>query len=122
MLVTDWTTVQTTTTTLYLYPPRERWIELADSDDIVLFLDVREQSGSALWFRYEASPTEDENSFLGCTQFSPAVSSTPRVDMILGAYSAVPGSRYVRWRIWGQFATPADITFRVAAALYGAGL
>ncbi len=117
MLMQDWTTIRlATTNTAPVTSPHPLLLDLGESDDVVLFLDVREVSGS-MTFEWQTALADDATSFLTYLQFTPTVSPTPRVDRLLSAYSWLPAAKYVRWRIQSAAAF-GDITFRVAAARY----
>jgi len=115
LLVQDWVTIRVggsnnSTAT----QGADSWIDLQDAEDLVLFLDVREVTGSP-HMGYQTSPTKQETSFVNML---PAfnIATGVRIDRVFANIAPIPVARFMRWQI--SNANGADVTFRLWAATY----
>jgi hypothetical protein len=88
------------------------WVDVGDCEDVIIFLEVKEATGSSLV--YQTCPTKDDASF---QPLFPAFTLVPgtRIDRVLASYAFVPVARYVRWQISGS--GDYDATFRIHLAI-----
>jgi hypothetical protein len=123
MLFQDWITLRSQVTQTFVQS-HACYLDLGDVDDIVLYLDVPQQSatGSAV-LSYQTGPSSDDASFATIVPpFSLAASASPRVDRVLAAYAAVPLSRFLRWSVTANAPSGVvDVTFRISIATYAPG-
>jgi hypothetical protein len=100
------------------------YVDLAEYDDLVLYLDVREfTTGATTTILYQTSVSRDDASFVSMgAALSVSVATTPVVTRILAAYAPVPLARYVRWQLTTSVVGTWDVCFRLTYAAYAPGL
>jgi hypothetical protein len=124
-VIQDWTCVRGASTVTSVVQGESGYADLADFDDLVLFLDVAElTTGGSISLIYQTSPSRDDASFVAL--FSPftlslTATGNPRVDRILSAYAPVPLARYLRWYLTTTSGGTWDVLFRITYAAYAAG-
>ena len=103
-----------------------KWLDLSNYDDIVLYLDVRELTGSmGVLMAYETAPTQSGADFTSLfAPFTMAVNSSPRVDRVLAGFVATPAARFLRWTVSvpDAFGGLWDVTFRILIAMHSSGM
>jgi hypothetical protein len=99
------------------------YLDLAEYDDVVLYLDVREVSVAGhISIAYETAVSCDDASFVAMVpSLLMSVASTPVVTSVLAAYAAVPLARYLRWHLTVTTSAPWDVCFRITYAAYAPG-
>jgi hypothetical protein len=99
------------------------WLDLTAYQDLVFYIDCREQSGSsAPTLTFQTSPTKDENLFSAMTAgTSLSASASPTIVKALLASATVPVARYLRWQLTGPAGT-WDATFRVLISANAPGM
>jgi hypothetical protein len=123
MLFQDWITLRTQVAQTFTQS-HSSYFDLGDVDDIVLYLDVREQAGSGtMSLSYQTAPSADDASFVTMVpSFALTPAGAPRVDRVLSAYAAVPLSRFLRWTVAATVTSGVvDVTFRITLAIYAPG-
>jgi len=96
------------------------YLDLSDFDDVVLYLDVREETGSPT-LTFQSGISADDASLLPIAPvLTLAASSAPVVTRVLAAYSATPLARFLRWQLTS--ASAWDATFRITLAAYAPGV
>ncbi len=120
-MLQDWTTIRGSVTTVT--QGEDGWLDLTAYQDLVFWVDCREQSGSsAPTIAFQTSPTKDESLFTSIvTATTLAASATPTVVKALLASATVPIARYLRWQLTGPSGT-WDATFRVLVAANSPGM
>jgi hypothetical protein len=99
------------------------YVDLADYDDLVLYLDVREfTTGATMSMSYQTAVSSDDASFVTMVgPFAISAATTPVVTRILAAYAAVPLARYVRWQLTTTVIGTWDVCFRITYAAFAPG-
>jgi hypothetical protein len=123
MLFQDWTTLRSQITQTFVQS-HACYLDLSDVDDIVLYLDVRAQSGSGtMKLSYQTSPSADDASFAVLVPaFTMTVASAPKIDPVMSWNAAVPLSRFLRWSVKASAPSGAiDVVFRITVATYAPG-
>ena len=113
-LLQDWVTIRSGTNVNAITQGADAWVDLGDAEDLVIFLDVREVSGSPK-ITFQTSPTKQDASFVA---MMPAATLATGVTLVrvFANMAAVPAARYVRWYLSSTIST--DVTFRVWLATY----
>jgi hypothetical protein len=123
----DWTTQKANNTgngyVLSITQGASGYVELADYDDVILYLDVREFTTSAtMSMSYQTAVSTDDASFVAMVApFAIAAATTPVVTRILAAYAAVPLARYLRWQLTTTVVGSWDACFRITYAAFAPG-
>ena len=98
------------------------WLDLAPFQDVFIYLDCRETSGTAPTIAFETSPCRED------ALFQPIVSMTmtsvaPQPNVLRGLMlgSTVPLARYLRWKITGP-ASAWEATFRAIVVANSPGM
>lgn len=112
----DWTTIRSGGATIT--QSEQEWLDLEAYQDVTLWLQVTEVSGSTSpALSYQTSPSLDESMFQAMTGGITLVASTaPVVTQVFMFSAAVPLARYVRWQLTVAGATSYDATFRIVVA------
>jgi hypothetical protein len=111
-ILQDWTTIRSSTTTVI--QGESGWLDLAPFQDVVFWVDLREQSGSsAPSLLLQTSPVKDDAIFQAMVTIVLNAVSNPYPVRLASA--TIPLARYVRWQLSGPSGT-WDATFRVLAA------
>jgi hypothetical protein len=103
------------------------YLDLAEYDDLVVYLDVREfTTGATMSISYQTAVSSDDASFVAgalamVAPFALSVTTTPVVNRILAAYAPVPLARYVRWQLTTTVVGIWDVCFRITYAAYAPG-
>ncbi len=121
-LLSDWIAISGSSSVTSITQPASQWKDLADHEDAVFFLEVKELSGTVTMF-YESSPTCQDQLFVPVI---PAftMAAGKKVDPALFSTGGFPLCRYLRWRLTGSNAggAPWSSTFRIWVALYSYGV
>lgn len=122
IMLSNWTTLRApSTSATTIKQPESQWLDVADYEDLVGWLEVREFSngGGTLTWAYQLSPTKDDIYFAAAAPASPfafAVSATGVTvsRLVLGATSpnVAYNARYLRYQLSISSAVAWDITFR----------
>jgi hypothetical protein len=107
----DWTTISCAFEVFTVTQSASGWLDLGGYEDLVFFLDVR-QADTGIRLNYQTAPAAEEASFSTMLSIPPDVTVGVRSNTVLGAYSPVPVSRYVRWQLTSTGQAFA-ITFRI---------
>jgi hypothetical protein len=120
-ILQDWITIRGAVATVT--QGEDSWLDLTAYQDLVFWIDCREQSGSAsTTLTFQTSPTKDESLFTAVMNGTPLSSSTsPTLVKALLAGANVPVARYLRWQLVGPSGT-WDATFRVLVAANAPGM
>lgn len=112
LLLQDWITLSTSVD--LLTQSASSWLDVNAYEDIVLFLEVKEQSGFSPVISYQTAPVRENAAFVTLTRMAFSVGTT--VTPILAAYASLPVSRFLRWQIASD--GQCDATFRIWVAAY----
>jgi hypothetical protein len=115
LLLQDFISVSAASTTQIVQSP-SGWIDLGEIEDVVLYTDIRETSGTGT-LAIETSPTMQNGSFVSLVSFTPAVGL--RTDVVTAYLAKVPAARFLRWSLTAPVGTTGDATFRIWVAAYG---
>ncbi len=118
-ILQDWTTIRGSVTSVT--QGEDGWLDLTPYQDIVLWVDCRESSGTPA-IQFQTSPTKDETLFQNMMSSATnlTASTTPQIVKATLAAATTPLARFVRWQISG---TPTwDATFRVLVAANSPGM
>lgn len=120
----DWTTIRGAASTNVIQS-ESAYLDLSSYQDVILWVDCREFTGSTPAISFQTAPTKDETLFLAGTISGPNNFTTAGVQLykvILSSVGAgVPLSRWLRWYITGA-AAAWDATFRVLVAANSPGM
>ena len=120
-ILQDWTALAgPSSTTAPVTQEDGFWLDLAPFQDVVIYLDVREASGSPT-IAFETSPSKDNTLFQAVASTTLAASSSPTVLRALMLGSTVPLARYLRWKITSSGAA-WDASFRAIVAANSPGM
>jgi hypothetical protein len=118
-ILQDWTTIRGGTGATTVTQGENSWLDLTPYQDIVLWVDVREASGTPT-ITFQTSPTKDESLFQNIVTGTSMVNNQVTAVKALMSGATVPLARYLRWQING---TPTwDSTFRVFLAANSPGM
>jgi hypothetical protein len=96
------------------------YLDLDEYDDVVLFLEVREETNSPT-LTFQTGMSAEDASFLAIAPaITMATTTTPTVTRVLGGYAPTPLARFLRWQLTGSSAW--DATFRITVAAFAAGI
>jgi hypothetical protein len=91
------------------------WLDLGNYEDLVLYTDVRELSGSAS-MAFETAAVRQDSAFMPLIPAFPMAVGL-RTDIVQASLAKLPPLRYLRWNItFGAVAS--DVTFRIWLAAY----
>lgn len=114
-LLQDWITISGNDGITSLPQSSVDYYDIGHTEDLVLYLDVRQVAGSVS-LQHETAPSKDDNAFL--PMVGPfVVTAGLRVDRAFFATAAVPPARFVRWRCKVPGGT-WSVTFRIWMATY----
>jgi hypothetical protein len=117
----DWITVRTSGAITSVTQDEAQYLDLAGYQDLVFWLDVRENSGTNLAIAYQTSPTKDDSFFQDMvTAVTMTAAATPTVTKALLASATCPIARWLRWKVYTSSGT-LSATFRVIAAANPSG-
>src|SRR5260370_15255274 len=85
------------------------YLDVSEYHDLVFYLHVATSvaAGGIPVIQYQTAPTAEDSGFLTLFQTPSTFAGGTRVDVILGSYSPVPPSKYVRWMCGGRGFTRA---------------
>src|SRR5438105_1095323 len=113
-ILQDWTTIRGQVTTVT--QGESTWLDLAPHQDIAIYTDVREYSGTtAPTLYFQTSPNKEDGLFQTMTGASFQFSSTgvtTKTVLLSTPSMLIPLARFVRWQLVGP-STRRDATFRV---------
>jgi hypothetical protein len=95
------------------------WLDLAPFQDVVVYLDVRESSGTPT-ITFETSPAKDNSLFQTLVSSTMTAGGTPRVLRATMLGSTIPLARYLRWKITSS--SGWDASFRAIVAANSPGM
>ena len=93
------------------------WLDLGDLEDVAIFTDVRETSGS-IQMSIETAAAAQESAFVTLVP-SFTVATGIRTEVVTAYLAKVPPARYLRWHLSTDPAGSGDATFRIWVAAYG---
>jgi hypothetical protein len=115
LLLQDWTTVSAGTAVAGITQGAPGYLDVSEYHDLVFYLHVATAVSGIPIIQYQTAPVAEESAFLTMFQTPASFSGGTRVDKILGSYSPIPPSKYVRWACAGNSYT---CTFRVWVSGY----
>jgi hypothetical protein len=115
LLLQNWITLSTEVNSPNITQGAGSWIETEEFEDLVFFLDVKQQSGAATFITYQTAPVPEDIAFAALLP-SIALSTGTRADRVLATFAPVPVARFLRWQLSGG--ASAIATFRVWVAAY----
>lgn len=117
----DWTTIRGQSSTTNVTQGESGWLDLAPYQDVSIWLDVREVSGTTPQIFFETSPIKEDGLFqtMVSTNLTTSPSNPYRVPITT---ANTPVARYVRWRIQAAASGAWDATFRVLLSADGLGM
>jgi hypothetical protein len=125
LLLQNWITANTTTVGVGAPVPipttqsSDSWLDLGEYEDIVVYLDVRQVTGTVN-MTYATAPSRQEQSFMAVVPAF-AMATGLRVDKILASYAFVPPARFFRWSISCPATGTGGATFRIWVVAYSFG-
>lgn len=113
LLIQDWTTLQSNGK-FNVTQGAHTWVDMGNYEDLVLYVDIKEQSGPAATLALQSAPVAQDSAFVPLASIALGVGIT--AIPLAAAYSALPMARFLRW----QFITNGSTTttFRIWAAAY----
>lgn len=120
LLLQDWVTIDGNVGVASVTQGADTWLDIADHEDLVFYLDVKQLTNGPV-MNYETAPIREDRSFLPIvTPFT--VATGVRADPALFAYALTPPARHVRWRITSSnTGLTFGVTFRIWLAGYSLG-
>jgi hypothetical protein len=114
-LLQDWITVNGTSTVTSITQVETAYLDAEPYQDVMVFVDVRQFTGTAPTINVETAPIKDESLF--SAMFSENVSVLGNVLLVwkitLSSKPSVPVARWVRWRCSATAGAAWSITFRI---------
>ncbi len=110
----DWITVRGASG-INITQSESEWLDLTQYEDLTLWIDCKEITGTTVTINIETSPTKDDTLFsamYAATLTTTLVSPSTAAAKILMSSATVPVARYVRWKLVAP-AAAYDATFRV---------
>lgn len=118
-ILQDWITTRGNNNTIT--QSESEWLDLTQYQDVVVWVDVREMTGTVT-MTLQTAPTKDEAFFAVGTLATPTLTvGTATITKVLMSGATVPLSRYVRWQLTSAGA-PYDLTFRVMVSANAPGV
>ena len=120
LLLQDWVTIDGNIGVASVTQGADAWLDIADHEDLIFYLDVKQLTNAPL-MNYETAPVREDRSFLPViTPFT--LATGVRADPALFAYALTPPARHVRWRVTSTNTSLSwNVTFRVWLAGYSLG-
>jgi hypothetical protein len=112
LILQPWTTVSSNVD--IITQSASSWLDVKEFEDLVLFLDCKEQGGLSATINYQMAPARDDKAFVSFVTAAVAVGTT--VTPYLAAFAAFPVARFIRWQLKADGAF--DMTFRIFVAAY----
>jgi hypothetical protein len=113
LLIQDWITLQFNAK-LNLTQGAHGWVDVGHYEDVLLYVDIKEQSGLAATLALQTAPVAQDAAFVPVANVPVAAGLT--TISLLGEYSNVPVGRLLRWQFIANGTSTA--TFRIWAAAY----
>lgn len=114
----DWLTIRGGAT--QVTQPEHEWMDLEAYQDVTLWLQVSEVTGSPTC-TYQTAPTADDSLFQAmATAVTLTAATAPVVTQVLMLNATTPLARFVRWQLNGTGTW--DVTFRIMAAANAPGM
>lgn len=118
LILQDWTSIAGVATAA-VTQDETLWLDLAPFQDVVIYIDVRESTGSPT-ITFETSPAKDDSLFQILTSSAMTAGSAPRVLRATMLGSAIPLARYLRWKV--SSSSGWDASFRAIVAANSPGM
>lgn len=116
----DWITIRGAAST-NVTQGESGWLDLAPYQDLSIWLDVREFSGSTPQMVFETAPIKEDVLFLPMVAAFNLTLSPANPYRVPITTAQTPVARYARWRIVAP-AGPWDATFRILMSADGLGM
>lgn len=114
LLLQDWITLSTSLGS-HTTQGASSWLEMGAFEDVVFFLDVKQQSGVVAHLTYQTAPVPQDSAFVPLLP-SITLSTGTRADAALAVCATTPIARFLRWQLFCDGAT--SVTFRIWVAAY----
>jgi hypothetical protein len=117
IVLQDWITVSGILNSTVVTQPEEQWLDLMANQDVGIYVEVSNFSGTTPTVTLQTSPTKDDSYFRAMTGAAFALSAggqglqTPVFVKFDSA--AQPLTRYVRWQCTAGGSTAWTLSFRV---------
>ena len=98
--------------------PSYGWLDLGDLEDVILYTDVREATGSPT-LTFQTAASLENAAFVNLTAALSLTAGTITTTSAIASTANVPPLRYLRWVAGSPSGDPWDLTFRVWVAAYG---
>jgi hypothetical protein len=119
-ILQDWLTTRGSNNTII--QSESEWLDLTQYQDLVVWLDVREFTGTTVTLNIQTAPTKDETFFSQGTMYTTTIAvGTAAPAKVLMSAATVPLARYVRWSLTSASA-PFDVTFRIMISANAPGV
>jgi len=116
--LTDWVVVQGASTIGSITQSADSWLDLADYEDVQLYIDIKDTGAFTVTMNYETSLTRQEQGFVAVVPPF-AMSAGLRVDQAPFSLALNPVARFLRWRVSQTTATSTwQATFRIWVLAY----
>jgi hypothetical protein len=112
LLLQDWLTVQCSVDSVT--QSASSWLDVKEFEDLVFFLDVKQQSGPPTVISYQTAPARENAAFV--TLLSTSLVAGTTATALLATYASVPVARFLRWQLSADGAF--NTTFRVWVAAH----
>lgn len=118
-IMQDWITIRGAANTVT--QSESEWLDLAQYQDVVLWIDAREFVGTVT-LNIQTAPTKDESFFSVGTVFTTTLALGPTAPQkVLLSVATVPLARYLRWQLTSA-TNPFDATFRIMISANAPGI
>jgi len=118
----EWTTIRGASG-INVTQSESEWLDLTQYEDLTLWIDCKELTGTTVTLNIETSPTKDDSLFAAmyaATLTTTLISPSTAAAKILMSSATVPVARYVRWKLVAP-AAAYDATFRIFIAANAPG-
>ena len=118
LILQDWTTIKGTGSGsgASIVQNATDWLDVTSYQDVVIWLQVAETSGSSVSIAFETAPTADEGLFTAVTAATTLnAAPAPVIISVFIMAATTPIARYLRWHLTCSSGS-WDATFRVFVA------
>ena len=117
-LLQDWITIRGTSSVTSVTQLETEYLDAAPYQDVMVYIHVREFTGSSPTINVDTAPIKDESLFTPIITQSVSFFGNVLVvwKITLSGHVAVPVARWVRWRATATAGAAWDMTFRIVVA------